>query len=276
MKSSIVLATFLCLIATYLVGPGSAIAASQPETSDAAEWGVVFVGVATLGAIFYQAVETAKAARATKEAAEATQASTEAIKAQLGVMERQTKATEGNAQAALLSAEAANTNIGLFVSRERARVRVALKALHLKLEGSSDYVVEFTVKNLGLTTAFIAEAGAAAYFGPREMVIAEDVLSRGMIPIHSLPGEISANESFEALTFLFFENEVDLMLEEIKKGKLFVGIRGYIKYKDVFERDRETNFQYTWVLLGVADLIGVDPFMGEWKRTGPPENNQET
>ncbi len=277
MKSPTIVATFLCFIATYLVGPGSVIAASQSQTDDAAEWGLVFVGLATLGAIFYQAVETARAARATKDAAQATQASAEAIKKQIGEMERQTEATKANANAALLSAKAANTNIDLFMSKERARVRVALKKLNLKAERSSDYSIEFTIKNSGLTTAFITETGAAAYFGPPEMVNAEDVLSAGMIPIHDLPGELAANEPFEATTVLYFEDEDELMLNEIKDGKLFVGVRGYIKYKDVFDRDRETNFQYTWKLLAMAGLTeAFDPFVGEWKRAGPPENNQET
>jgi hypothetical protein len=63
----------------------------------------------------------------------------------------------------------------------------------------------------------------------------------------------------------------NLLVPEIKASRMFVGVRGFIKYRDVFDTDRETSFRYVWKYPS-ADEIGD----GSWEKCGAKEENQET
>ena len=61
------------------------------------------------------------------------------------------------------------------------------------------------------------------------------------------------------------------MISEINLNRLVVGVRGFIKYRDVFDRDRETRFRWVWKFnqhFGGAT--------GDWEKCGAEEDNQET
>jgi hypothetical protein len=94
-----------------------------------------------------------------------------------------------------------------------------------------------------------------------------------MFPIALLPPVVPAGAPQECLTFLFIDPEHHrTMVSEIKAGRLFVGIRGFVKYKDVFDRDRETRFRYVWKYF--KESIGEDA--GDWEKCGATEDNQDT
>jgi len=247
------------------------------------EWALVIVGVLTLLVIGWQAIETAKAARATRDAARATQTSTEAIERQFGIMERQTVATEkaveaarDNAMAAKDGAEATNKNIEMFISKERAKLRVDLKKLSLTPRHLSVYAVDFTVSIYGTTTAYIAETGCSACFLPLEHVGSSGTGASVISSLSLLPKAISPNTPpIEQFTIFHLGSQnTEAIISDIKSDKLFVEIRGFIKYKDVFDRDRETRFRYVWKFSSFFPTTMGERY-GSWEICGSPEDNKE-
>jgi hypothetical protein len=162
-------------------------------------------------------------------------------------MDQQRNATEEAAKAAILNARAAIENIEMFISKERARLRVEPKNLSLDIQHGVAYRLEVVVSMYGPTTAFITGSGFSVDIVPTEsvgipkphgfwipMLIPPKVISPSSEPItigtlHPilLPGKTNPTS-------------------EIKEGSQFVEIQGFITYKDVFDRDRVTNFRYVW------------------------------
>jgi len=116
-----------------------------------------------------------------------------------------------------------------------------------------------------------------AYVYSEEIIEQADLADGGMLPIHSLPPVVRANSSpSNCYAFLGFDNDADnLLLSEIKAGRFFVGIRGFIKYRDVFDRERETFFRHVW--RSSHGIPGLEDFEhAEWVKSGRPEENRET
>jgi hypothetical protein len=244
------------------------------------EWALVGVGILTLFVIGWQAVATARAAKASQRAAEATQASTAAIEQQVRIMDRQTVATEKAAEAANDSAIAANKNIEMFISKERAKLRVDLKKLSLEPKSLSVYTVDFAISIHGTTTAYITETGCTAHFLPAEQIGSPETGVGVISSLSSLPKAISPNtppiEQF-AIFHLGGTQGAEAIVSEIKSDKLFVEIRGFIKYKDVFDRDREIRFRYVWKFTRFLWSLGkTGERYGSWEICGSPEDNMET
>jgi hypothetical protein len=187
-----------------------------------------------------------------------------AIERQAGIMERQTAAAE-------TAAEAANKNIEMFISKERARLRIDLKPLSLSPKYGSAYTVDFAVNIYGATEAYIVETRCAAYVLPWENVGSPEVASAVMFPIHSLPNVIPPNApAYEQHAFLHLDHP-EPIISEISLNRLFVGLRGFIKYRDVFDRERETRFRYVWRF-----NLNFGGATGNWEKCGAEEDNQET
>ncbi len=178
------------------------------------------------------------------------------------------------------AAQASTQNIELYINKERARVRVELKPLILpaKVTAESPYTaVDFRVSIYGPTDAFITDSSCAAYVFPEEIIEQPNILDRVMFPVHNLTPVIPANsEPLNCFAFLGFENDTDnLLLAEVKAGRMFVGIRGFIKYRDVFDRERETFFRYVW--RSPHKIPGLDDFdHADWVKSGRPEENRKT
>lgn len=246
------------------------------------------VGIVTMFVIGWQAVETRRAAqasqrsvvimerqtKATEDSAKATQDTVTAIRQQVDLMERQTTATEK-------AAEAASENVEIFISRERARLRVDLLPFNITDKVGKTHLVNFVITMHGHTSAFITNSGASAYFLPQNAINVEDVSDQVMFPIPDLPSTIPpGNSPINTYSFLLIdEDDYADIISEIEKGRMVIGIRGFIKYRDVFDKPRETAFRYAWSLEGgPLGAIGVINELsgGEWIVSGPPEDNRET
>jgi len=237
------------------------------------EWILVIVGSFTFIVIGWQAWATRIAAEATRVAAVATQASAAAVRTQVGVMERQTKATEDAAIAAKEGAEAASKNIEMFISKERARLKISQKPLDLSKEAVA-YTVDFTVDNYGSSAANVVETGCVTYALPLQSISEPDVCSAVMFPMHSIPSIIPPNgPPSEQYAFLFAQ---DMVLNEVKSDRIFVGIRGFIKYRDTFDRERETRFRYVWKYHSLMPTPTGTTRWGNWEKCGSEEENKET
>jgi hypothetical protein len=249
----------LCAIALQLVGkppanPQPETAANQALTKhdsgpNWSNWALVIVGMGGIVVAVGTLKTIAKQARLMQHHG--------------FILRRQTRATQK-------AAEAADKNIEMFISKDRARLRVDLRPPDLSPKGDHVYTVDFAIKVYGATDAYIADSKCAAYVVPWELISEPEIFDAAMFPIPSLPKVISANKPVEQYAF-FTGEHMEELLPEIKQHKLFVGVRGFIKYKDVFDRDRETRFRYIWKF----SSYGGEGF-GNWEPCGAQDENKET
>jgi hypothetical protein len=171
------------------------------------------------------------------------------------------------------SAKAAQDGIELMMSKERARLRIEMENLDLIPTGGA-YEVKFKVRISGPTPAFIVDAKCAAFIVPEDAIADEETADRAMHPLYSLPSVIEPGRDADAYAFmgLVVEDGMDLEIQAVRNGELFVGIRGIITYTDVFERKRSTAFRY---FCDYLEIPGKATASG-WTKCGQPEENQAT
>jgi hypothetical protein len=194
------------------------------------------------------------------------------MKDQAQIMEQQSKTAEEAAKAATLNAKAALENIEMFISKERARLHVQMDDLKLEPRFASVYAVDLRVFIHGTTPAFITDAQCVASWSPPAHVNDTDYVPYmyGM----RLPNPIAPN-SDPIEDFSIFEDESGDIVNEIKLDRVFVTIWGFIKYKDVFDRERETKFRRAWKYSDVIP-VGTEYRPGKWEKCGSKEDNKET
>jgi hypothetical protein len=197
---------------------------------------------------------------------------------QTEVLKSSVATAEKSAEAANSNANTAKKNIEIFISKERARLRVEMKPLVLPLKPDPAYTVNFTVCIYGPTAAFITESLCVAYVYPLQVIDDPKLAVKVMFPIHQLPAVIPANSPpLDCYAFLSLNSSAEqLLIPEVKARRLFVGIRGFIKYKDVFGTEQVTAFRYVWKYAEGMYGLGEEQDYGDWVKGGKPEENQET
>jgi hypothetical protein len=86
-----------------------------------------------------------------------------------------------------------------------------------------------------------------------------------LIALQTLPPQGRHPECFAFLFLSGTDEQKETEREEVKAGKLFVGVRGFIRYRDVFDRERETSFRYVWKYSSMYNLGGD---YGNWVTCG--------
>jgi hypothetical protein len=190
---------------------------------------------------------------------------------QSGILEKNVIAAEANASAAQTNAEAAREGIEVAINKERARIRIEISGRSLGFKASDINEVSYTVMCHGYTPAFITDSRATVLVSPKS----EPSIGNRDVPM-SLPSLI--NPSLEGIPKSAILMSGPLLkeddIERIDKGELFVHFYGFIKYRDVFGRGRETNFRYLWSLSRLTNSDGTH--FGYWTKCGQPEANSET
>lgn len=171
------------------------------------------------------------------------------------------------------AAKAAKDNIDLLIKKERARLKLQPKPLSLTpIDDDGAYVINFVVNILGTTAASIIETSCVAYETPENLINEPEFGSGVMFPLHDFPNIIPPNSApLEPYAFLFLRE--DPILSEIKSGRLFVGVRGFIKYQDVFDQNHMIRFRYVWKW---ASGFGKLANLGDWQKCGTEDENKET
>ena len=195
-----------------------------------------------------------------------------AIERQALQMERQTSILEKTVAVAEKNADTARQNVDLFVSRERAHLRVDLPPLEWPLPAGSSRL-KYKVTHYGATEAYITGSCARA-----EITAAPEPTPEAQWwPAMSIPQVITPNEKvieaevqgiFPTLTL--DQAEVDA----IDAGQRFLHFRGYIRYNDVFGTERVTRFRRVWQLAKLRNPDGSRS--GHWSKTGSAKDNSET
>jgi hypothetical protein len=126
----------------------------------------------------------------------------------IGVICWQSWETKRAAEATEISAKAAQDNIALLISKERARLRVDLEHLDLSLQDGGVYEVRFKVSIFGTTPAFITDTRCVAYDIPLQLIDEEDLFEGVMFPLHSLPAVVPpGSEPIQEFAIFHFESD---------------------------------------------------------------------
>ena len=166
-----------------------------------------------------------------------------------------------------IAAQATKDNLFIYMSKERARLVVDIKTLDY-----SKNTVDFVVTIHGPTAAFVQNTYSVTSVAPESWVNEPELGEAVTWPITALPAIIGPNDvPIECYSLLDISDGRDILLEEIRSGRLFVVIRGVIKYKDVFDKEHETTFRYMW-----RDRSGIVPDYGEWEKCGRADENRQT
>jgi len=189
------------------------------------------------------------------------------IQRQADTMERQSTVLEQ-------SVKVAQENVDLIILKERAKLTIDLKPLSLSPDVMNVYTVDFTVSIHGATAAYITETGCTAYILPLANINQSNMGDVVMFPLSHLPQVIPPNNPLieEYAVWQWGNEGVDVLISEIRKGRILIGVRGFIRYRDVFDRSRETNFRYVWKYSRMYELGEV----GNWEKCGTPEENKQT
>jgi hypothetical protein len=203
------------------------------------------------------------------------------IATQARIMRHQSILLRHQVRASIKTVEVANMSIEMSISKQRARLRVEISPLDMADKVGDTHMVRLVIAMYGDSSAFITDSGASAYCLPKNAVDVEGVAEAVMFPIHNLPSTIATNSpSINTYAFLFIDKDAYAeIISEIESGQMAIGIRGFIKYTDVFDKRRETSFRYSWSLeggplagFGITNKLSE----GDWVKSGPPEDNQET
>jgi len=194
------------------------------------------------------------------------------------ILRHQTRATARAAKAAEDSVAAINKQADIMESQTRARLRITPQPLRLlpRLNGFT-YFADFNMSIHGSTSAFTINSGCAAYLRPEKLVGDPDADIPLMDDFPELPPEIAPQTKplFEFAIFHHKAESADEFITEIKNDRLFVELRGFVKYRDVFEKVRETRFRYAWKFSYFFPTDKPDR-PGDWERCGTEEDNKET
>jgi hypothetical protein len=200
-----------------------------------------------------------------------------AIQRQADLMERQTVATEVAADAANASAAATKENIEILISKERARIRIEVGRLEIRPPDDPFPIheVNYKVFCYGTTPAFPLASLATL------SVTDSQKPANKPLPIRmSLPSVINpAAEGIEKSAILFDTLQQN-GFDRIRKGELFPHFYGSIKYRDVFDRQREYRFRYVWRLSSWLPVPSNEHTkledLGSWFKCGAEGDNSET
>jgi hypothetical protein len=195
-----------------------------------------------------------------------------AIERQAIQMERQTGILEKSVALAEKSAETARQNIEMFVSRERAHLRVEVMPLEWPLQpGPAN--LKYKVTLYGATEAYIASSCARAEI----MDSLEPPDDAKWWPAMSIPPVIGPNNRVVEAVVQGIFPKMDLEqpdIEAIDAGKKFIHFRGFVRYEDVFGTERSTRFRRVWEVSNVRNPDGTRS--AHWGKRGSPKDNSET
>lgn len=176
----------------------------------------------------------------------------------LGAIKRQAKIMEDN--------------INLIINKDRMRIRIEVLTLSLPpaKEGAEyeecgiGYVLRFEGATRAIVVDSFVEGKVTDSPEPPYKQIGISSLLSPEIAVEPFTGPQKSRVLLYGLS--------RLQVEMIQNRKSFVHFFGSIKYRDFFERVRETSFCYTWIPRPLGRAIGAEG----WEKSGPPEANRET
>jgi hypothetical protein len=182
-------------------------------------------------------------------------------------MEKQTALLADSVAVAQKSANVAQATLDAIISEKRARIRIEVDGLYTRYEMAS---VHYWVHLYGSTPAYISGTSAMAIVS--ESPNSPDALSFFSVDIPPVLTEAKTECKVHISNRSEF-SEGDYAL--LDSGKLFVHFYGMVRYKDAYEKERETAFCHVHKATGLKNLSDGSAFR-TWVQNGGPERNRET
>ncbi len=195
-----------------------------------------------------------------------------AIERQANQMEHQTGILEKSVALAEKNAETARQNIEMFISRERAHLRVEVIPLEWPLQ-PGPAKLKYKVTLHGATEAYIMTSCARAEI----MDSLEPQDDAKWWPAMSIPQVIGPNNRVVEAVAEGIYPKMNLEqpdIDAIDAGKKFIHFRGFIRYDDVFGTERMTRFRRAWEVSNARNPDGTRS--AHWSKRGSPKDNSET
>jgi hypothetical protein len=163
-------------------------------------------------------------------------------------------------------------NMKLVINKERMRISLeVLPLLPPENDGGLDanigtvpYRLRFSGQTRAVVIASCVTAEVTDYSDPN---FGNDGLSWGVSSGTVFEPSLTVEEHSASVY-----NMTPLVVDFINNRKSFLHFFGYFRYQDVFERERETVFCYTWHPRAPFPAIGGDG----WVKSGPTNANHET
>lgn len=192
-------------------------------------------------------------------------------------MRYQTTILRNSAEATRKAAEATEKSVETLIMKERARIRIEVGQLEIRPPDDefAVHAVSYKVFCYGTTPAFPLDSRATLIVADSK----EPANKTFPIPM-SLPSVINPAADGIKKHALLFDTLQENGFDRIRKGELFPQFYGSIKYRDVFDREREYRFRYVWTLSPWRTLPSSEPAkledLGSWSKCGPESDNSET
>jgi hypothetical protein len=194
----------------------------------------------------------------------------------IGHAESQVIALVNAATAAKTNADVAQDNLEMFINRERARLRIEVDSLQLIPAGSGlAHTVTYKILFYGFTDAFVVSSAHYAVATKEPDPNVDSDLVAGIFSMRVPQVIRTTTATIDGFQFIFPEMRLtQTTIDGINNGSIFVHFFGFIKYKDVFGRERETRFCYTWKADPKPVISGLK--FEVWAKSGSPDANLET
>ncbi len=199
-----------------------------------------------------------------------------AIRSQARAAHRQADIAAVAAGAAKLGADAAREGVELAISKERARLKIVVEKAgpQSQLPGGQAAFngAVCSLMNYGLTTAFVSDFRGRFCRSDTQDVPAEYARCRQLMYGESIQ---PASSSSQVLVPLEPSPALaDKELLQIRSGKSFLHFYGFVKHRDVFDRDWKTTIHLRWTMRWGGVIQGT--VTEWWEPVGPSEENKET
>jgi hypothetical protein len=186
-------------------------------------------------------------------------------------------AAQDGATAAKESADAARDSVEVFISKERARLRIVVKNVDVESPKTVSFI-KYSVQFYGNADAFISDAAAYAVINNSQIPNINDELAE--IFKIALPDVIGpATTMTQEYTAHAYHGEgplTFLLIDAINEAKMFVHFYAFIKYRTL-DRERETRVCLTWNVNPAVNAMFPLGFKADhWEQSGPPEANMDT
>lgn len=186
-------------------------------------------------------------------------------------LEELSEAANKNAGAARDSAIAAKDHIEIIINKERARLWIETPQ-KLNLSVDAPIFISYKLFYEGFTPAFNVTSEVNALIS----AIKDFPDSGFKQKVFSLPNVVSSKSDLQPQYSNFILNYGGSLrikldgetLSKVGESQMFVHFWGVIRYRDIFDRDRETTFRYRW-------LPGKDERYDRWETCGEPEDNRQ-
>jgi hypothetical protein len=200
-----------------------------------------------------------------------------AIQTQAGIMEKQLASMNG--QIAAIESQNATMQESVAIARDAAEAGMEKERARLKIivqdiiPQVSLNVAVCNLENYGVTPAFISDFRVRFLYCLVRDIIPDYRLCRQVLYAESL----QANER-SAKSFLIQLEPSDYSLTEddvmkTKKSEAFIHFYGFVKYQDVFKRDRQSTIHVRWTMRWGGTMEGM--IMQWWEPVGLPDENAD-